>query len=129
MIVTNQIHQTLTERNGGRPPENQLEFKQLFNFHYDDGTRMLTVGGLLYDEGQEDHVRSCGFESIPFVSLDENPYLIEVPNLTYREIRHLDKQLPADDPADLEGPGISLEDLERYRRLYRHFPTFAEAEV
>jgi len=128
-IITNEILETLNERNGGRPPGQQFLYKQLFNFHYDDGTRMLAVGGLLYDEGQKDLVSSCGFESIPFVTSNEEPYLIEVPNLTYREIRHLDKQLPVDDPGDLEGPGISLEDLERYARLYRYFPTFAEAEV
>lgn len=128
-IITNEISETLNERNGGLEPGSQLLYEQLFNFQYDDGTKMLTVGGLLYDEGQTEHVARCKFESIPFVRSNQEAYLIEIPNLTYKEIRHLDRQLPVDDPADLEGPGIPPEDLEKYAGLYRYFPTFAEAEV
>lgn len=129
-IIENEIFQTLSERNGGRDPGNRMKYKQLFNFHYADGPKMLTTGGLLYDEGHENTVNGCGFEQLEFVSLAGNaPYLIEVPSLTYREIQHLDSQLPVADHKSLEAKSIPQKDLERYARVYRHFPTFTEAEM
>lgn len=129
-IVENEILQTLSERNGGRDLGSKMKYKQLFNFHYADGPKMLTTGGLLYDEGHEDAVNGCGFDRLEFVrSSPDDPYLIEVPSLTYREIRHLDSQLPTADHTSLEAHSIPRKDLERYARLYRYFPTFAEADL
>jgi hypothetical protein len=128
-IITNEINKTLIDRNGDRAPGSKICYKQLFNFHYADEARMLTVGGLFYDEGQAGIVASCSFDSLPFVRSNESPYLIDVPRLTYRELRHLDAQLPITDYKQLKHACIPDDDLEKYSRLYRHFPTFAEAEM
>jgi hypothetical protein len=79
----------------------------------------------------------CAFEDLCFFRPNYHPredqvdeaYLIAVPNLTYREIRHLDTQLPIEDCRDLKAPAIPEEDLEKYKQIYRYFPTFAEAEI
>lgn len=128
-IVDNKTREIVAERNGGREAGPRFLYRQLFNFHYADNARMLTVGGLLIDEGLSDHLSHCGFENIEFVTSDDEPYLIEVPNLTFKEIRHLGEQLPVDDPTELRAEAVPEADLERYRRLYRYFPTFAEAEI
>lgn len=128
-IIDNKIKETLQERNGLLPTRSQILYKQIFNFHYQDSSRMLTVGGVLYDEGQDGIVAQCNFDSLPFVRTDENPYSIEVPPLTLKEIRHLNAQLPIDDPADLEASRIPEEHLDQYSRVYRHFPSFVEAEL
>lgn len=52
-IITNEILTTLNSRNGGRRKGTQFLYKQFFNFHYADTAKMLTVGGLFYDEGQK----------------------------------------------------------------------------
>lgn len=127
-IINNQILETLSVRNGARSKGNKLLFQQLFNFHYADGMKMLTVGGIVFDQGQEGTLAKCMFERLDFVKEGEGEYKIEVPKLTYRELHHLDKQLPEKDMTQLEMSGIPEADCERYSQVYRFFPTFAETE-
>jgi len=128
-IIMNEIDATISDRNGVRQPGTKFVYKQLFNFHYADGAKMLTVGVLLYDEGQTDLVAKCGFEHLDFVKTGEEAYNIEVPSLTLKEIRHIDKQLPCEDLSQLDAPSIPPRDLERYAQIYRYFPTFVDAEI
>lgn len=127
-IIVNEILEVLNARNGALPTGSKLQYQQLFNFHYRDGARMLTIGGLLYDEGQESKV-SGAFDRLPFIRSDSESYLIEVPNLTYREMRHLDSQLPNCGYDDLDAQGIPEADFNKYSRTYRYFPTYTEAEM
>lgn len=132
-ILTAEILATLSERNGALPDPLKIEYKQLFNFRYRDGDRMLTVGGLFYERGQNAIVAKCGFDQLEFIRSnpkpDSRPFVIEVPMLTYREIRHLDKQLPRARRSRLTAPKVSSADIKRYESIYRYFPTFAETEV
>jgi len=128
-IIDNQISETLQTRNATRDAGTKMRYKQLFYFHYADTAKMMTVGGLLYDEGESNRVDYCSYRDLDFVREGDEPYHIEVPSLTYREIRHLDKQLPIDDSAHLQAAAIPQEDLERYKQVYRYFPTFAETDV
>ncbi|MBC8234777.1 hypothetical protein H8E77_34970 [bacterium] len=128
-IIKNEIDQTLTQRNGGLEDDKQIIYKQLFNFHYSDGARMLTVGGLLYEKSQVDIVDKCKFQDLPFVRFNDTHYNIEIPSLTYREIRHLDKHLPSENIETLQVSPIPKEDVKKYARVYRYFPTFAETEI
>lgn len=127
-IIKNMIDETLNDINGVREPCTHLKYKQLFNFHYSDGAKMLTTGGILYDEGQQNIINQCAFEDLHFVSTVETPYLIRVPNLTYREIRHLDRQLPRKNSDTLEANSVPEDDIEKYELIYRYFPNFAETE-
>lgn len=127
-IINNEIHAALRERNGTLPQPNQIEYRQLFNFRYADGAKMLTVGGLLYERAQQPNVEKCDFRSLDFVRLGASPCLIEVPNLTYKEIRHLNSQLPRTKRKRLTSPKVPSRDIKRYAATYRHFPHFAEME-
>lgn len=127
-IIKNEIDQTLNDRNGVLEKKHKIQYRQLFNFCYKDGAPMLTVGGLLYKEEQSKIVTECGIEDLSFVRAGTDPYLIEVPNLTYRELRYLDKYLPLEENNEPKVP-IPKKDVEKYARLYRYFPTFAEAEM
>jgi len=129
-IVVNEIRETLRARNGVLSADDSLQFKQLFNFHYQDGTKMLTVGGLLVAQNECDLVPKCSFEQLPFVRTVIEPYLIAVPCLTYRELRHLDRMLPQCDAASLDCPKwLPSEDVKKYAAVYRYFPLFAETEL
>lgn len=128
-IIAAEIEDTLSELNGARPPNAHLRYKQLFNFNYRDGARMLTTGGLVYDVGQESLVSSCGFEQLDFVRGDgREAYEIIVPNLTFREMRHIDAQLPSSPHKKVNAP-IKSKDLAAYEAIYRYFPRFVEAEL
>jgi hypothetical protein len=128
-IITNEIEEIVSARNGERDPGSKFLFKQLFNFNYADDARMLTVGGILYDEGQAGTFAACGFDKLDFYRGNEEPYMIEVPKLTYAEIRELNTQLPCDPTTKLKGKSIPDTELEQYRHLYRYFPKFADADL
>lgn len=126
-ILSTQINRTLRDRNAAAPQGERIEYRKLFRFHYADGARMLTTGGLLYAAPDRGRVQQCGFEQLEFCR--SHPYKIEVPNLTCREIHHLESQMPCDSPAQVDAPGIPCEDVAKYSKVYRYFPTFAEAEI
>lgn len=132
-VLVSEILETLSERNGGLNDENKIQYKPLFNFCYRDGDRMMTMGGLLHERGQTPLVAGCGFDRLPFLRSDpksnNNPCFLEVPKLTYKEIRHLDRQLPRGKRKRLTAPNVPPIDIKKYESIYRYFPTFAETEV
>lgn len=128
-IIVNKIAETLSDRNGPKAPGNGLVFQQLFNFEYADDAKMLTVGGLIHEAGQTAIASSCGFENLEFTRDDEDPYRIEIPSLTYKEIHHLQSQLPGDNGDPLDAQGIPDPEVERFRSVYRFFPVFAPTDM
>lgn len=123
-IVNNEIEETLFARNSPRPEGSRFEYRQLFNFHYADGAKMLTSGGMLIDAGMKGLLASSGLEDLSFYRGENEPYHIRVPNLTRREIQHLDRTLPCGTSAT--NLGIPQEDIDVYRMVYRYFPSFSE---
>jgi hypothetical protein len=128
-VIDDQIRLALDDRNAGLPPAAHLRYRPIFNFHYKDGAHMLTVGGVLYDDGNLSHLDACGFETLPFVRMDIDPYLIEVPNLTLREVRFLDQQLPCSSVDDIVAAFIPADDLKTYYGSYRYFPRFVDVDL
>ena len=129
-IIVSEIDESLKVRNGVLGTEQKLKFRQLFNFHYQDGAKMLTAGGVVVAENELDLLPKCAFEQLPFIKGGVEPCLIEVPCLTYRELRHLDRLLPHSDSTSLDCPEwLPTEDAEKYAEVYRYFPLFAETEL
>lgn len=128
-IIDEEIKRAIADRNGLRPAGSRFMYKQLFNFRYADGERMLTVGGIVYREDQSRALASCGFEDLSFVRTDEQPFEIYVPNLTYLERRALDSGLPRDGAEQMPLDWIPEREREAYARCYRYYPTFAETEL
>lgn len=126
-IIHNEIEESLKYRNGGLPKGSRFKYRQLFNFQYEDGAKMLTVGGILHDEGQEHIVDRCAFDKLSFYRPDETPYKIEPPLLTFKEVRALDKLIPIEN-GQCELP-LPPSDVAKYEKYYRYFPHFAEAEI
>lgn len=129
-IVHNEISQALSDRNGSLTTDSKLNYKQLFNFHYKDGARMLTTGGIIYNDQDAPAVDRCSFDRLNFYRGHKiTPFLIEIPKLTHREIRHLDRQMPTDNTSEIEAPGIPLAHIESYVQMYRYFPNYAEIDL
>lgn len=138
-IMINEILEVLSMRNGGLVEDQHINFRQVFNFTYEDGARMLTIGGILYSAPQINILDQCDFENLAFTSSDEKEFNIGIPKLTFREIRYLDKRLPRRNEAgeqitipmeDLgELSSIPIEDIEGYMKIYRYFPNFAETDI
>tara|TARA_R110002020_G_scaffold112746_19_gene259387 strand:+ start:13681 stop:14655 length:975 start_codon:yes stop_codon:yes gene_type:complete len=123
-IINEKIARALRVRSGTEGAVS-VAYKQLYNFHYSDGVKMLTVGGILHEEDGVDRVERCGFQHLDFLRFDEDSYLIDPPNLTHMEMRRLDADRERADATPLP---LRAADIEKYNRSYRYFPTFVEAE-
>ncbi|NVM20275.1 MAG: hypothetical protein HWN68_00660 [Desulfobacterales bacterium] len=128
-IIYNEIMQILNGRNGVRSQGNKLCYRQLFNFNYSDGAKMLTTGGIIYDEGQRPLFDRCSFRDLLYIREEDEAYHIEIPNLTFKEIRYLDEQLPRKQGQTLTISGVRQADINKYEKVYRYFPAFTEANL
>lgn len=125
-IILNEIQETLSQRNGFR--RFPIVFEQLFNFHYADGAKMLTLGGIVFREDQRELFLKCEFHQLDFIRPDKDDYSIDPPNLTFREIHFIDRHLPNRiNTVSLDG--LPIDDIRKYSKLYRYFPTFSETEI
>ncbi len=134
IIIDDVINRSLGEAYGDKPEQERMRYQQLFNFHYEDGVKMMTVGGVLFKEADRDVLNQCRFDELQFVRKDGNPMLIDIPQLTYRELRYLDAHLPSGVPANITPElvpthGIPISDIQKYAEMYRYFPTFADADI
>ena len=128
-IIVNEIQSCIADKNKKRPVGSHYVYEQLFNFHYKDSAMMLTLAGIIYDEGTLEKFKSCGFDKLDFYRPGDEPLLIQEPKLTYREIRQLNQQLPQEIGQHLVSKSIPVADLKMYEKVYRWFPTFAETEL
>ncbi|MPM22262.1 hypothetical protein SDC9_68713 [bioreactor metagenome] len=148
-IIYNQINEDVSDRNGLLENGEKLVFHQLFNFVYQDGAKMLTVGGILIKESESRTFSELGFEKLPYSMPQEGAYEIVVPKLTFKEARYLDKLLPSEfEKLINEGENeanqnqgkicaknsfpvnfLPKDDLDNYRKIYRYFPNFVESEI
>lgn len=108
------------------------KWRQIFNFRYSDGTRMLTLGGLIADAVIDKKVQACSFAELPYFKSAAEPFPIAVPNLTPAEVHRLAKSMPkptADRRKTLVNLAIDEEDIRNYELLYRYLPQFVESHV
>lgn len=102
----------------------QLEFLQVFNYLYSDGTSMLTFGGLIDSPERIQRLRNSGFLDGVYAAADPTPMLISVPPLTVREKHWLDQHLGA---GEAEAPfELEAEAQHNYRRFHRYYPSYYE---
>lgn len=112
-----------------RKAEDELLYKQLFNFYYKDGAPMLTVGGIFYKEEQAAKIEEM-FKNLVYIRGGNDCFDIIVPNLTYKEVHALDKLLPINSTVDIKNVvPLSQEDIDNYKNIYRYFPNFSEVSL
>ena len=125
-IIDSEIRYIVNERSAGLRPDLRFNYRQVLHFSYRDGTPMLTVGGVLYQEGQRVQLTQCDFEALYYNRASNDPYDIVVPPLTFKEIQAIDAQLPDSIPSL---PGVPKSHVSAYADNYRYFPNYVEAEV
>lgn len=103
-------------------------YQQIFHFQYEDGAKMLTVGGLLLRPSDVSACNAAGLQNLFYVRSNAEPFRIKVPILTFREMRHLDQVLP-DGMTLLEQGLFPASDVEAYAAIYRYLPLYAETDL
>ncbi len=138
-IVNDQIAEALSTRNGvAQDPKKEICYQQIFNFYYNDGTPMLILGGIIFQKEQREIVKRAKFKELGFYADGITSFKIEVPSLTFKEIYTLNELLPdyvnegtgeinAEAQRKNKAPELRNDDVIKYAKVYRYFPTFAEA--
>jgi len=128
-IIYNQVAETLANRNAPLPKKEAVRYSQRFNFHYADKAPMLTVGGYFANAEDRKRVPPSDFKDLDFIRGGKGHYLIEVPVLTRREAAYLNKLLPGSAPSVRHPKWLPGRDRKNYGKVYRHYPTYLEAEL
>lgn len=127
-VLDDEINRRLDVRNALTDPQDQLSYVQLVHFRYQDRARMLTVGGLVFPTGDRARVEAAGVPESPYAAHGEVAYEIVVPNLTIREMLHLDQRLARTGIPNFAAIGLSNDEAEEYRKAYKYFPAFVDVE-
>ena len=127
-ILKNKADDILMRRNGPLEEQNKLNIYPIINILYRDNAQMATFGFVIYSNSEKELCDKANFPSLPFAKGTVDDYFeITLPNLTFREIRHLDQNYRS----QTEQPWLPLpqSDAEKYWKLYRYFPHFVETEL
>lgn len=120
-VVMERIRQTLAQRGSG------FRFLQIFYYVYRDGAPMLTVGGIIGTEQDEEELQASRILGHRFVRRNSEYLEISVPPLTIREKHWLDSRLDGNLRADKLQFELEEELLDNYRKFYKEYPTYMEA--
>jgi hypothetical protein len=117
-IIIERIKRTLALRN--------LKFIQFFNCFYRDGAPMLTVGGMIGTDEEEESLRKAHIFDHEFVRTNEDPLVISVPPLTLREKQWLDSRLYGKLKKSKLSFELDEDLLQNYCKFYKEYPTYLE---
>lgn len=138
-IIINEINSILIKKNGILHESKKQSFLQVVNFTYEDGVKMLTIGGLFYSQEDAHRIEESKIRKFDFFRDSRESFNILVPSLTLKEIKHIDEALPGITFKEVatgfkisgfENPSkLPAKEIKTYSELYRYFPTFAEAII
>lgn len=123
-MIRNEIDSGLSVRNA--MGTDFFQFKPIASIDYQDGAKMTTIIGVIINNNEGNKFESCCFDLIDFLENKPQPIKINIPMLTPRELKHIERQLPINNIDDifLSG-GIPRSDARNFVRMYRYFPNFA----
>ncbi len=128
-FIVDEIAAALGDRNASAKKSDKLIFRQCFHFHYQDGQKMLTVGGILLNAADAKTIGSEPFAGLPFERRSTEAMEIKPPLLTGREVRYLSRILPDSGKSSRRLKWIERDAFERFKEVYRYYPIFAESEL
>lgn len=108
-------------------------YHPIFNFSYQDGAPMITVGGMIASEEESSLLRESDLWGLSQCSR-ERTLVLSVPPLTLKEKTALDQLLPDqhlsnDVVFDMYGISISEEMLLAYQDYYLYYPVYGELQL
>ncbi|MGO7337158.1 O-methyltransferase [Rhizobium leguminosarum] len=127
-LIAQEIETALSTRNASG--EQHFAFHPITSINYQDDAKMTTIVGVIVENAEVEKFAACQFERLDFLQGRQQPIKIEVPKLTGRELKHIERQLPLSEGVqiDLAG-GIPGKDARLFIEMYRYFPNFAVVEA
>ena len=127
VALRQEIEEALLSRNVDIPEVERLEFQQVAAFEYADGAKMTTIVGILVNGSEKTMFEACGYDELEYFRDGVDAVRIRVPNLTPKEMRHLDSLLPGLPDKEELAP-LPPADAAYYGRFYRYLPNYASFE-
>lgn len=124
-----ELSDALSNANAVRSESDRIGFSQIAYFQYEDGARMATFGGVFYKTDRKNELDACSFSNVSFARFDKAAFRIGSPKLTFREITHIERQLPLANGAKLDLGPIPPAEAQEYVNLYRFLPSMFPVEV
>lgn len=127
LMLQNQCFKLINNRNA---LGEELQFYPLYNILYSEyrGARMYTYGGIVLTKDFD--VNQLNLSDLDFIGTND-PYEIDIPNVTYREASHLNQILNISEEEEklLEKEIITRDDLDKYRKFYKYMPNFYDVRL
>ncbi|RED25793.1 hypothetical protein BJ123_13026 [Rhodopseudomonas thermotolerans] len=120
-ILHDRIKSAVLEKKPG------CEYVPIWSYRYADGVTMVTVGGMIADHMDRDKLRASDASTFA-AATGRELFDIDLPVLTEKEKRALDKLLPSEeglDPRRLEFE-LRPSEVAAYQRFYLEYPIFGE---
>jgi hypothetical protein len=108
--------------------DNDMHFKKICSFRYQDGAKMTTFAGIFYSDKESECLDACNFSALDFLQPGKEAVFVPTPKLTPREFRHLESQLPLRPGKILDLGHIPQSEAKDFPAIYRYLPTFAVLE-
>ena len=98
------------------------------SFVYADGHQMVTLGVQIGTHEEAAHLERVKNEGAVYLvtGFGEEPFYIDVPVLTRRERLVLEAAMPSNDLKKGLTVGVSKEEFEKFSKVYRFLPSYAE---
>lgn len=127
-LIAQEIETALSTRNASG--DQHYQFHPITSINYQDDAKMTTIVGVIVESSEAEKLAACQFERMDFLQGRPQPIKIEVPKLTGRELKYIERQLPLANgvEVDLSG-GIPGRDARFFIEMYRYFPNFAVVEA
>lgn len=111
--------------------DEEIKFQQLYNFLYQEnrGAKMYTFGGIISEK--EKTIQELNLSDFDFIRATEEPYKIEIPNLTSKEIDLINRNI-SDEKAlkELIDKKIVTEsEINKHKKTYRYLPNFYDVRL
>ncbi|MBR1597391.1 MAG: hypothetical protein IJ661_00595 [Lachnospiraceae bacterium] len=128
-LIDKQIKNSIEMRK--RINNDNLEYLQLLFLKYKDGAQMLTIGGVIVDEKLRNNIENSRlFNKYDFISINNNLYSIDIPQLTNKEIQLILKNLPISEEEYIINQdkffGIEYDEIAKFQKIYRYYPFYSE---
>jgi hypothetical protein len=100
-----------------------IHLRQFANFYYRDAAKMQTLGWVVSSPGIDSAIDNSRIQEHPMSRSGSEPVIIDLPQLTKREIAHLNKKLPLEPTKSLRESWLPDGHLNQYAELYRYYPS------
>lgn len=127
-LIAQEIETALSARNASGAQH--FTFHLITSINYQDDAKMTTIVGVIVEDAETEKLAACQFDRLDFLQGRAQPIKIEVPKLTGRELKHIERQLPLAHGVEIDlSGGIPGKDARLFVEMYRYFPNFAVVEA